>query len=1279
MSSVTANVRSGSRVNPPFKCERTGRFREICDQIGACTQYSRVGDVNICNGFANDTPDVLSMTRYIDRDVSWWGQEYSGYAIPDNIPSQLLDQVNINPNYWCENNKTISCSPTTEDVDCGTGPLSNCIQADEDIRLAYSAGTCNSDVTPPPPGGSCYVGTCEDSGFACSNDNECDTTTNEDCLIGRCEYTAENLTCQTTADCSSAPGFTCQNGLCKDQNFVSSSCSPNGPNGCSTFPGNPNLIGQCILRETSFEGGCYNNSCLVASDGTPFTPTFTNAVECKAYPEQNSPYPHQVEGGSEPGVLTPTNIVTKWVDPATGSTPVPYATLQPLLDMLPQNVKDWTAYTTRPGYQGIDTCAPNGGDCSCTYQKVTYGTGIKTKYYDRDAIPVDFLTGVCLGGGEEGKECIDDTGCNLTGGVTGRCIKPTSVETLLGVDGYCLERDTGINKWKDPNNMFGGECLTWLPVDQLTGSNDIYNNYTEAGALLAEDAFYCAETSLYADLFVTGSTAPGSPSNTISNGCAESKSGIEACEAEQYDDCSDNAHCPKGYFAIVGTCNLSSLLAPLDSCTSDDGDDNCPYFCVPEGSVRASDGTPCSYPDGISGVSNTLSSFNNPPASSTTVPGWITPLRKVGSSFGALAESYATCEKRGVRVTGTYDADTEYIRLTPQVEFGATDGYWQGNSDEYYLGCRELLQVSGVQEENKAWTNRLWQNSAFAIQSTPTPLRQSYTSSTSPENYGRVLDDLLERDGENLVSPEDDMRPISIMECLNTVPTPTSHYIGLVSGGTDPMTCQSVSTYPYALPEARSYERIFANVPPTIGVGDACDDQEGCNEGVWCSQTIDGNSGTPDAFGDGYPCFMTCNSSSPNPCRVDTNPAANAETWVTFGSCQPAGQLNPSVSMSPTESICSIPTSYDHCGQGDIDSGNPTSRQISRWGVCYGTANLDGAPCYYNRDCRSFACVESGGVLGEQRCITAGLATSLPTVDEPGESSTGNLVSIERIKQLFAKSIAAFNFNNNNGHGAYVPTTTSPTIRIYDTAEDPSSYEFSDTAGTAPIVRGLDDCFSAGCREATDDTITVNGVTGGEILGDFGAVHVSVQFFAEANENQLPIRNAIVNFGDGHQSGSTGDANYYKNRRGLLPPPNTTGTYCNQGEKWGETSESCEPNYFTFTHDYVCTTQMISEAGLPSCDSTSADLSDGCRTSDGLCEYIPRVHVKDNWGYCTGECGTNTSPAGTVCYDDTEGSGTNECQIECDADSDDSECEANGTYANVNPWISFDGQVRVEP
>jgi hypothetical protein len=80
------------------------------------------------------------------------------------------------------------------------------------------------------------------------------------------------------------------------------------------------------------------------------------------------------------------------------------------------------------------------------------------------------------------------------------------------------------------------------------------------------------------------------------------------------------------------------------------------------------------------------------------------------------------------------------------------------------------------------------------------------------------------------------------------------------------------------------------------------------------------------------------------------------------------------------------------------------------------------------------------------------------------------------------------------------------------------------------------------------------------------------------------------------------------------------------------------------------------------------------------CVFQPRVHVKDNWGWCTGYCNVGSVDGTDECYDG--GSASNECDSEeCpggDYSVDGDQCIDDGASLIVNPWINYDGVIIVD-
>jgi hypothetical protein len=224
----------------------------------------------------------------------------------------------------------------------------------------------------------------------------------------------------------------------------------------------------------------------------------------------------------------------------------------------------------------------------------------------------------------------------------------------------------------------------------------------------------------------------------------------------------------------------------------------------------------------------------------------------------------------------------------------------------------------------------------------------------------------------------------------------------------------------------------------------------------------------------------------------------------------------------------------------------------------------------------------------------------------------------------------------------------------------------------------------------------VNGEDSGVIEGT-GSKHVSVTFYAHADKNQMPLRNIVIDWGDdmkgvspeikwpnGHKSGSDAETNFYKNRRGL-DNSNPPKELCN-GSTFGQASEACSSSYVLFTNDYVCTNSDVAKLKDANrlCGSidpkTKSIITSPCYDVDdkdeAYCVFQPRIHAKDNWGWCTGYCDAGSDNTNS-CFSGTD----NECEISKypSAGLNIKDLDKAGNGKTVNPWTYFDGKIKIKP
>ena len=148
---------------------------------------------------------------------------------------------------------------------------------------------------------------------------------------------------------------------------------------------------------------------------------------------------------------------------------------------------------------------------------------------------------------------------------------------------------------------------------------------------------------------------------------------------------------------------------------------------------------------------------------------------------------------------------------------------------------------------------------------------------------------------------------------------------------------------------------------------------------------------------------------------------------------------------------------------------------------------------------------------------------------------------------------------------------------------------------SAPEIRAVDSlgCIvdKNWCPQITSKTneFTINKQNSGDIAGEIGMSAV-VKFYAWADKDQMPIRQIIIDWGDGSDKTITDNKNKIKNHKEKC-----------EGNDFGDSPQACTETYFQFSHIY---------------------------TRKGT--FTPSISVKDNWGWCTnsyyagdGECGTD--------------------------------------------------------
>ena len=1126
---------------------RSSSYKTICHDIDLCTEYSAAGGSSFCTSpKQDDLKEVLDIELYASRDVSWYGDEYSGYAVPDIFPIESLEQKDIAPpagfcnlfsfleagtitqDYFNENHGTVclddsGCEDKSSEDSELIGSCSN--TSTPEYRLAYNAGTCELAYNK-----ACAVGYCANTGAGCSTSDQCNDGAS--CLVGQCQQVIES----DVADQSGcAPGSTFVSGEClvyADDLVIEDYNANIGDDpefGCEA---NYTLAKNVAVKE----GTCINESCLLAPSGQTFTVAETESKLCRGQPESGSPFANAV--------------VTEWLDSETSF---------PFISGDSSNA-GWEdePYSKLQNFTKANTCAL-GQTCDCSYDKVTFESG-EIRYFSEQFDINDQSTGNGLcSAGLVGKTCSDDIDCEdatIIPGIEGNCALPTTNNTFLGLDGYCLEKDSTLSKDGDRSK---NPCLTWLPVDQLAGSTDLYAKFKGAGYFT--DTYACSEVAPFVNLKMSDhSSIPGvACADQVTVIGQELDKGV--LDPNVVATCLDHAGtaCPEGFWALVGMpqwkdTGLGGSLA--DQCINPTND--CPFVCLPIGATT-DDGESCdpeadnSYAlkqlliitdedNFYETLEKTYIEQDLPTFAGYVGPGSITfqfteADTAIYEQYDDLVEALTVCTLKGIPVT---DQLNKFIFDLP----AESDAFYYGLglNGEFYGACSAVQQVADESDlKSYAWTDRLLgeENTTFALGSSDPSLQLTSrtTSSTSLAPYG-----LFESNPANEFSGW----PVAVATCQ-----------------TNPELGNSALQNPTGLD-------FISCVNPFHTYDEKMDTVGQIPSGI-LSEKVDPSS---------------------------------ADSWglMAFGYTSPVAEIG-----------------------NFFGVGNFLSAQTILDDIFANTSPLSGLFEWQIND------------------------------EWPTDLTTLNYAFRESEESIISSSLS-LNFSD-----------------IRDEGNPPRLYALN-----------LSNCEGTECEEGAENALTLNSQSFGDIE-ESNFFSATLKFYAAADKNQLPIRRVIIDWGDevgsGDHTGSTAPDNLYQNHRGLEAGKSVSKCEQNNPE-WGLTPESCDPNYFSYSHIYTCTAGEV--LGLEVCtDGNDDGYPDSTPCSESFtggesaqCVFRPRVHVRDNWGWCTGTC-TGASDGNDGCFehdfdtlnDLTEIDAQAECAYQQFPDFD----PAN------NPWVYYDGVIRLSP
>lgn len=1288
-----------------------GAYDNVCDKVRLCKRLATFGDQNVCVEWVESAPEVLTASVYQKRDTSWNGAEYLGFSIPNQLPVDKYREINLGLN------------------------------GQSDPRLVYLAGSCAVNA---PRGSACSIGACSDNGSSCSSNANCD---NNDCVFGYCQ--AQGGSCNSNTDCNGATPL-CDSQLNRCVSWIDRPTA--APVKCvqNAACGGGQVCRPVALAKT---GACFNDLCVTDiadrdGNGQPDPVQFETAAakECRGFPENDSPFPG--------------NVVRQWTSRIKEATNGTVTIHRPGENPLASSA---VPYSFVPGYEAVRTYSPTcaeDGTCAgyvgemCDYTKVTYGRGAVSRYYAPEVRESDFLSGICTGGDLDGAVCRTDKDCTVeetTAGETktisqGTCQKQTQQQKFVGWSGYCIENDSSIQ-------LFGSQakqnqaCLTWFPTDQTSTSTDLYGKSVEAG-FAPQELEYCTAVAPFYDISTSRKIA-----------CAEARDESESAnnytKSDAWFDGDNNdgwksVACPANSFAFIGAAGLN------DYCI-DTSDADHPYFCVPALSVHTTGQkkgelcTPRDFGQVLGSLSEAVKSRDFTGGAGRYNPYLPIDIFLTDQLEGAM-NVYKDCTSYGNNGSRFSDSYYNYTYILPAATTIPVGLFWAWDEGyrnldtpiKEYLGCSDLVQVSTDNETeyrvgglpadtasgggllrvfNQVWTNRMWKTAAYTLRAAVDNLK--YVQDKQPIFGSAVPLDLYQA---NIVDDQGQvLNPQPVHMCIPSGTDLPPGSAPLIMPAADGRCVQSV---------AQSDE---VDTRPYVVAKTQCVVDEPANASDW----------------NNYAQSRKCQVNVSKDGTVGSLSCSPAESYVWNGTINLdiEGELNEflsrdvpgvgstqayrgtSYTVNGIRGFCmvDIRISAGSIASVTADCNRPTN------GLCVsanGETNNSKVVCTKDIACRM---VEVRDDTVKSKAQVAQIAASAlgktkiwsdvrTSILAPIFADAGPGVSYRTISQVYAdydtrRRTAASDGNRVIGY------TDSTGDALVKQGWDVTAKGDGVKAPTAPTIVSVRECIDQVCKEGTNGYITLGSQDGSRDQGlmiSKESSHVDLSFYTYADPDQLPLRRIMVDWGDGRdwselgmkwptssQSGSIAQDNFYPNYRGRANDANGT-IICETNKDWGTQDSACDSSYVNFTHDYACSPTFL--AKLESQGRTcEVDTSSGTRRlvnspctggadvpdAAGKCVFQPRVHVLDNWGWCTGTC-KGGADGTDGCYDasyqalreareagltDTQAEAKfyNECNIEncpggasCGGNNVPGKASDNASTL-INPWINFDGFILVEP
>lgn len=260
------------------------------------------------------------------------------------------------------------------------------------------------------------------------------------------------------------------------------------------------------------------------------------------------------------------------------------------------------------------------------------------------------------------------------------------------------------------------------------------------------------------------------------------------------------------------------------------------------------------------------------------------------------------------------------------------------------------------------------------------------------------------------------------------------------------------------------------------------------------------------------------------------------------------------------------------------------------------------------------------------------------------------------LQKIFRKTFTVASYKD----GKWVTAATVDTSDQTNSGLYPPQIYALNTAkcfGTGTCTAGKADAFTLNRRNGTTESaedLNQDGLT--DPLVAKGSFLANLNFFGFADHNRMPIKRVMIDWGD---TSITNQKRYgeYKNRKPFCLDNDTdldpgvkecsnapqltcksdsdcpgTGSCNVNGHNFGNSTRACQAGYFEFIHSFTCSQsdKATGKAYVKNFGDTSVDnriwaelgrQNYNATINPFVCVFQPKVQIQDNWGWCTGKCG----------------------------------------------------------